>query len=322
MLHPVAGDLRQVVGDEGVGPVVESRRLAEHRDLRRDQLLQLLGIGVGVRLGPAVVQRQAEGLVAHPPLAQGEVRQLSGAVHEVLQVRRPEGPRLARRRRKLGRHLPSRLRAERHPDRLVVPAGRPKERRRHVKVGVRGVHLRIGAVAPVGIEGVGHLHRPVVAGHAPGVRIGTCYRQRLARPVGRRHPIDVLGEFVDRVAAGRGSGHPHRQRPRRRPAEGRRDLRLVVGGVGERDLVVHGRRRAGILRPSLGPRRRQHQGRQPAPHRLHRASPPPAPEARHHAERPRRQQARADAYSGTCRGTGRYQTSCSLVASSLPSRRQ
>src|SRR3546814_9618532 len=65
-------------------------------------------------------------------------------------------------------------------------------------------------------------------------------RHRLARTVDRRDRIDVLGEFVDRVAPRRRARHAEGDRAGLEIAIGDADPRLVMRGVIEADVVADG----------------------------------------------------------------------------------
>ncbi len=176
----------------------------------------------GVGLGP----------VRHRPVTLVPGGQLDGAVHEILQVARGEDGRIAG-RGQLGGDLPPGLRVEADADRPgVLPHG-PQEGRGDVQPGVGRVDLRIGAVAPVAEQRVAHRHRAVMAGHRPAIGIGSLDGQRLARAIDGRHRIDVLGELVQRIAAGRGAGHLEADGRAVEPSIGDADLRLVMLGAGK-----------------------------------------------------------------------------------------
>ncbi|PAV92878.1 hypothetical protein WR25_21319 [Diploscapter pachys] len=253
MLHPIARDLRHIVGDEGIGAVIVARRTAEQSIMLRDHPLRLGGIGVDLRLRPHVMHRQPDqirlaGRVGHRPLAQRKGAELGRAVHEILKVRRPIRP-LRFARGQLRRDAPFGVEGvEAHADRLGVIAGRPQEGRRHVEMRVGSIDLRVGSVTPVAEQRVGDDHGAVMARHRPAIRISPRQRERPPVPILRRHRIDVLREFVDRISPRRRTRHLHAQRPRRHAAERRGHLRLVMHRIGKGHVIRHRRGLARIAR--------------------------------------------------------------------------
>src|SRR5690606_15280225 len=93
-------------------------------------------------------------------------------------------------------------------------------------------------VRAVAEEGVGETDGPVVSGDGPAVWVGLRYVERAAAGVRGLDGVDVLRELVDRVAAGGGPAHADLERAGSEVDEGDDDARLVVHGVGERDLVA------------------------------------------------------------------------------------
>ena len=246
MLHPVAGDRRAVIGDEGIAAEIIGRGRAEDADLLAHHPLRLLGIAVHVGGAAVMMQRKAIGLAALLPFADHMVRQLGRAVHEILQVRRPIGVRRIA-FGQLRRDLPFRVGAlEADADRLRIVTARPQEGRRHVQVRMAGVDLRIGAVAMIGEQRVGDDDRAVMPRDAPAIGIAARQLQRPSGAVGGGDVIDVLGEFVDRIASRRRPRHLHAQGASGHPGPGRGNPRAVMRDLRERHVVAHLRRHARI----------------------------------------------------------------------------
>src|SRR3546814_5305986 len=75
MLHPVARNLRHVIGDEGVGAEIERGRAAEHLVVLGDDRLGHADEAIDVGGVVLAVDREAEGVIlavgaGHLPLAQ------------------------------------------------------------------------------------------------------------------------------------------------------------------------------------------------------------------------------------------------------------
>ena len=247
MFHAVAAAPRDVVAEERIRPAVEFRELAEHRALLAHDLLRAGGVLVDVRLGRVVMDRRADGELPAVGIADGErperlVAELGRAVHQVLEVRRREGPRIVG-REQLRRGLPVGAlgRHELHADGAPLEAARPHQGRRHVHVRVRGVDAEIGAVDVVAEHLVGDAHARRMLRHVPLVRVRPDDPELAAALVEGVHVEDVLGELVQRVAARRRSAHAQLQRRRGQIGQGQFDLGIVVLRRGKRDAIHDGR---------------------------------------------------------------------------------
>ena len=254
VLHAVAAGPRQVVGEERVGAAVEARQLAEDRDRLADDLLDVPGEGLGVDPAAVVVQGDAQGLRAlallHREAVQREGPHFGGAVHQVVQVGGGEDQRVVG-GEELRRHLPGLARRRHELDAggaRLQPLG-PHQRRRHVQVAVGGIDGQVGAVDAIAEDAVADHHRAVVAGHVPLVQAGPHRGERLALAVGDPDVEDVLGKFVQGVAARRRAAHPHLQRAGRDVGERGVHLHPAVFGLRERNAVADGG-----LRPRHGGR--------------------------------------------------------------------
>src|SRR5688500_6671034 len=111
MLHAVAARPGQVIGDEGVGVVLERRVLAVDKPHLTDDRLGVTGVRGELVFAAVVMQRDAEdgraAAVGDGKRAHRERAELRGAVHQVLEVRR--GKRLrVRSWKQLRGHTPAR----------------------------------------------------------------------------------------------------------------------------------------------------------------------------------------------------------------------
>ena len=275
VLHPVAGAVGSVAGDEGVAAEVEAREAAVDGGHLVDDALGEVGEARGLVTAAEVIEREANRLAgvgrAHLPLADVEPAEVRRRVHEVLQVRRAEGVRIGRRFELRGDAPGAVRRDEGRVDRSVGERRCVGERGRDVEVCACSVDAGVGAVGAIGEQRVCEAHRAAVAADPPHVGTHALDAQRPAIGVRRAHRIDVLGEIVRSVAARRAAGHPHFQRTGRHRAEGQRDFRLALHGVGKRD-VCGGRVARGFGR-TLGDegRGRGGQGEQQGRERAHRS---------------------------------------------------
>ena len=208
VLHAVTVHPGQVVGQERVGAGIELRQLAEDLHRFADGLLDVADVGVGVAVRSVMVQRHPNRLrsvhaIVDGDAAEREVAELGRAVHQVVDVGRGEDQRVAG-REELGGDapLPSRRLHERHARRPRELPAHEHHRRRHVHVRVRGVDAQVGAVGSIAEHLVGDHHRAVVSGHVPLVQVRPLGLQLASGAVGDAHLEHVLGELVQRVAAG------------------------------------------------------------------------------------------------------------------------
>ena len=214
MLHAVAVRPRQVVGDERVGVALE-RRDTRRRRGRASRTMRSTSRAKASSSASVPVWCTARRTTGEPGRVgdgegpQAEGADLRGTVHQVLQVRRGEGERVAA-RQQLRADAPARRRRRRRSGRST---GRSSKPRAHISAA--GMLMcacvlsiaEVGAVDAIAEDPVGHAHGAVVSGDVPLVRIRARDRQRRARGVGHAHVEDVLGELVQRVAAGRRAAH-------------------------------------------------------------------------------------------------------------------
>ena len=154
VLHAVAVDPRRVVEQERVVPGSYSGNSPNTAICSRAMLSA--PSSPARRRRPASRRNARRGGSSRAPSgwererAQHEVPRAPSDCREVLQVRRGEGQGVAV-GIQLRADLPVRVApaAERDPDRPVVEAPRPQERRRHVQVRVRRVDAEVGAVGVV-----------------------------------------------------------------------------------------------------------------------------------------------------------------------------
>ena len=156
------------------------------------------------RLNDSIVRAPFSGRVGirHVELADHQIGQLREAVHEVLEIRRGEGPRIVR-RKQLGRDFPvrslRRCEADLHRPRFL--ALHPHERRRHVHARVCCIDAHVRAVGRVAEDFVDDTNGAVVTGDAPDVDVGTICRELRALAVKHLGGKNVLRKFVHGVAA-------------------------------------------------------------------------------------------------------------------------
>ena len=250
VFHAVSATPRQVVAEKRIRAGVEFRELTEHRRLLQHDLLCGGCILVHISLGCVVVdggayrERLAVG-VFHGERAQRVVAQLRGTVHEVLQVRRGERPRILG-WKKLGRDLPRRLRGshEGDADRTRVQLTSPYQRRGHVHVRVRRVDSEVGAVHHVAEHFVGEPYRTVVIGDVPLVRIRAGDRQLPPAAVVGVNVEHVFRIFVDGVSAGRRSAHPRFEHASCELTKRDFNLGVMMLRSGKRHFIDDGRLRS------------------------------------------------------------------------------
>ena len=218
-------------------PRLVLRVLAVDGALLLDDLLDILHERVQLRVGAGVMDGESECPRADRELADHDGPELCRTVHQVLQVRRGQlervgdrSPRVVRRPVpvyvELRRHLPmftGRL-LERDDRGSILEAVRPHQRRRHIDVRVVGVDRQIRAVDAIAVHLVLHGDERVDVVH-------------------------VLREVVQRIAARRRPAHSQLERRLRQLRERRFDLHPPMFRLGERQHVVHGRRR--VKRSSL-----------------------------------------------------------------------
>ncbi len=204
------------------------------------------------------MQRDAHRVVLavrrHRPLVPRLRAEVRRRIHEVLQVRRGEGRRVAG-GEELGGNRPLGIGGvERHADRARLHPARPGEGCRDVEVRHAAIDPGIRAVATISKQRVRHVHGPVVSRHRPPVGIGARDGEDLSLGVGRLERVDVLRELVQRVAPRGRAAHAHLEGTGRHAGERRGDLGLVVRGVGKGYLVGDRRGRAagGALRDEGG----------------------------------------------------------------------
>ena len=243
MLHAVTADLRHIVRDEGVDAEIIGGRTVEQLEMLGDDAFRLFGKAIDIGGRVLAVDRQADriGLAVRlqRPCPQREVGKFGRAVHQILEVGRPERARTSRDRRQLGHDLPALIaRVEDDADRTIVIAARPHHRGGHVEVRMGRIDLRIGAVATIAVQRVADGHGAAMLGHGPAIGIGAHDRERLARGVGGGDRIDVLRKFVERVASRGGARHPEFDRAGFQRAIGDRDASLVMDRIVEAEVVA------------------------------------------------------------------------------------
>ena len=238
MLHAVAADPRQEVGDESVSLSFEGGIGAEDVARLANDLLDIAPEGSELG-GRAVVvhgdtERRIRGALPERERLQGELPHLARAVHQIGEIR-CRIRHLVRPRKQLRRHAPGRTGRTLEVDGggSVLEAPRPEQRRRHVDMRVSRVDAEIGAVHSIAEHAIGHAHRAVVSGDVPavGVRLGD--RQRLAGAIGGPHIEHVLRELVQRVASRRGAAHAQPERAGRHARKRHRHVHQAMGTIGE-----------------------------------------------------------------------------------------
>ncbi len=234
MLHAIAARPGQIVGDEGVVPRLELRKLAEDLPLLTHDCFDVLRQPVEVRVGARVVSGQANRASIRGERPHRARPEFDRAVHQILQVRRGELER-AGAREQLRERAPllSCWRLQRDDRTTVVEAARPHQRRRHVDVRVRWVNREVGAIQHVAENLVAQRDAAVVPRCNPSVRIRPRQRNLTPGAVYRANVVDVLREVVHRVPPGRRPAHPHLERPSAKLAKPDFDLHPVMRGFGK-----------------------------------------------------------------------------------------
>jgi hypothetical protein len=103
---------------------------------------------------------------------------------------------------------------------------------------VRTIDRDIGAIAVIAIERVAKGHRTAVTRDPPAVRARALdFERNSIRPLGF-NIVEVLGEVMDRVAAGRGPAHDHFERRVAEVTKQHFDPGLVVRSLIERKTVL------------------------------------------------------------------------------------
>ncbi len=239
MLHAVAAGVGHVVQQEGVVAVIVFGKRAEDAFFLGHHHLAQAGEGGRLLVRPAVVQGHAKLRIAHLPFGQVMIAEFHRAIHHAVHGGR--GPGAVGVRRQLRGDLPAAVRRqfEAQGHRRLFEAVRPHHGSRQIQVRMGGVDAVVGAVGAVAEHGVLHHYGSLVPRNVPLVGRRLRDRQFPALAVRGTKMVDVFGELVQRVPAGRRAAHQHFQHRLAHAGKGGAHLRLMVSGVGKFQFVPH-----------------------------------------------------------------------------------
>ena len=238
MLHAIAIRVREIVGQECIGPWFVDRILAVDRTLLADDFLHVLDERFELCGGAGVMCGETKRPAVDLELTDRHRTELRGAVHQILKVRRRklEG---GRARMQLRRHLPMETRGRnkgqcRWP---VVQSARPHDRRRHVDVRMASVHGQVGAVHAIAEYLVAQRQGAAVLVHRPSIWVGPFRRQLASVSAHNLDVVDIYREVVQRVAPRRGTAHAQFEWLGTEIGEPRFDLHPMMLGFGKGEAI-------------------------------------------------------------------------------------
>ncbi len=240
MLHAVEIRPGKVIDEKGIGTGVVFREGAENAFLFEDDGLAHHGESGGFSVGAEVVKGDAKGGVFDLPLGFGVRAQLDRTIHELFEIR--GGPPAIGLLGEFAGDAPIGAGGdfEMQRGRGVFESRRPNERGGQIEMSMSGIDGGIGTIDAIAIQGIFDDHGGVLAGDGPAVRIRLLDGERMTRFVEGAYVINVLGELVQRIAAGRRAAHAQLEGRIGYAGEGSADLGFMVNGVREAQFVFYG----------------------------------------------------------------------------------